>query len=105
MPIALTLHHGFLPSRWDGPPADYVEAVLGAVDLDTSLLKIGGRWSEAAQEWMDAPAKLRLIGPGIHELSGPSLRTGFDFVIHTQQVTLAQPLSAPGRDRENGCRG
>lgn len=33
--IALTFHHGLLPLHVDDPPADYIEAVLGAVDLDT----------------------------------------------------------------------
>jgi len=90
--IALTFHHGSLPSRVDGPPADYIEAVLGAVDLETYLLEIYGRWSESAREWLDAPAKTRLIGPGIHELRGTALRNWFDFVIHSRRVTPARSL-------------
>ena len=61
--IALTFHHGSLPSPVDVPPADYVEAVLGAVDLETYLLEIHGSWPESVREWLDAPAKTRLIGP------------------------------------------
>jgi erythromycin esterase len=90
--IALTFHHGSLPSRVDVPPADYIESVLGAVDLETYLLEIDGRWSGSVREWMDAPAKTRLIGPGTHELRGPSLRIWFDFVIHSRRVTPARPL-------------
>jgi erythromycin esterase len=90
--IALTFHHGSLASRMDGPPADYVEAMLGAVALETYLLGIHGRWPEAAREWLDAPVKTRLIGPGIHELRGPSLRTWVDFVIHSRCVTPADSL-------------
>src|SRR5262245_59129599 len=66
--IALTFHHGSLPSPVDVPPADYLEAVLGAVDLETHLLDTGGRWPEPVRNWLDAPAKTRLIGPGTHEL-------------------------------------
>jgi erythromycin esterase len=90
--IALTFHHGSLPSLVDDPPADYIEAVLGAVDLETYLLKIDGSWPEVVRGWLDAPAKTRLIGPGIHELLGPSLRTWFDFVIHSRFVTPARSL-------------
>ena len=90
--IALTFHHGSLPSLVDVPPADYVEAVFGEVDLETYLLEIHGRWPESVRGWLDAPAKTRLIGPGIHELHGPSLRTWFDFVLYTRRVTPARSL-------------
>jgi erythromycin esterase len=90
--IALTFHHGSLPSRVDGPPADYVEAVLGAVDRETYLLDIHGRWPESVREWLAAPAKTRLIGPGTHELRGPSLGIWFDFIIHSRRVTSARAL-------------
>ena len=90
--IALTFHHGSLPSRMDVPPADYLEAALGAVDLETYLLEIHGRWSESVRIWLDAPAKTRLIGPGIHELRFPSIRICFDFVIHSRRVTPARSL-------------
>jgi len=74
------------------PPADYIEAVLGAVDLENYLLDIHGRWTEAEREWLNAPAKTRLNGPGTHELRSPSLGTWFDFIIHSQQVTHARWL-------------
>ena len=90
--IALTFHHCSLPSPVDDPPPDYVEAVLGAVDLETYLLKIHGNWLEPVREWLDAPAKTRLIGPGTHELLGPSLRAWFDFVVHSQRITPAGSL-------------
>lgn len=90
--IALTFHHGSVPSLVDDPPADYIEAVLGAVDLETYLLEIQGSWPEAVRGWLDAPTKTRLIGPGIHELLGPPLRTWFDFVIHSRPITPARSL-------------
>jgi erythromycin esterase len=90
--IALTFHHGSLPSIVDDPPADYIEAVLGAVDLETYLLEIDGSWPEAVRGWLGAPTKTRLIGPGVHELRGPSLRTWFDFVLHSRCVTPARSL-------------
>jgi erythromycin esterase len=91
--IALTFHHGSLPPPADAPPADHVEAVLGAVDLETYLLEIRGDWPRPAREWLEAPATTRLIGPwGAGELLGPSLRTWFDFVLHSRRVTPARPL-------------
>ena len=91
MPIALTFHHGSLPSRVDDPPADYIETVLGAVDLEAYLLEIHGSWPESVQGWLDAHAKTRFIGPGTHELRG-CLRTWFDFILHSRRVTPARSL-------------
>ena len=90
--IGLTFHHGSLPSPVAEPPADYVEAVLGAVGLETYLLQIPGGWPDPVREWLDMPAKIRLIGPGTHELSGASLAIWFDFVIHSRRVTPARCL-------------
>jgi len=90
--IAMTFHHGSLPSLVDVPPADYAEAVLGAVALETYLLDIHGRWPASVCEWLDGPVKTRLIGPGVHELHGPPLRMWFDFVIHSRRVTPARAL-------------
>jgi erythromycin esterase len=90
--IGLTFHHGSIPPRLDPPPDDYVEAVLGAVELDMYLLEVHGNCPAAVREWLDMPAKIRLIGPGTHELLAPSLRTWFDFVIHSRRVTPARSL-------------
>jgi erythromycin esterase len=91
--IALTFHQGSPPSPVDVPPADCIEAVLGAVDLETYLLEIPGGWTQPVREWLEAPAKTRLIGPwGTGELLGPALRTWFDFVLHSRRVTPARPL-------------
>ena len=90
--IGLTFHHGSLPSPVEEPPADYVEAVLGAVGLEAYLLQIHRNWPDPVREWLDMPARTRLIGPGIHELSGASLSTWFDFVIHSRCVTPARFL-------------
>ena len=90
--IALTFHHGSLLLPVEDPPGDYIEAVLGAVDLERYLIDIHGSWPEAVGEWLDAPAKTRLIGPGIHELRGTSLRTWFDFVLHSRCITPARGL-------------
>ena len=90
--IGLTFHHGSLPFPVEEPPGDYVEAVLGAVGLETYLLQVHRTWPDPVREWLDTPAKTRLIGPGIHELSVASLSTWFDFVIHSQRVTPAHFL-------------
>jgi erythromycin esterase len=90
--IGLTFHHGSLPAPVQEPPADYVEAVLGAVGLETYLLQIHGTWPDPVRGWLDLPAKTRLIGPGTHELSGASLAAWFDFIIHSRRVTPARLL-------------
>jgi erythromycin esterase len=90
--IALTFHHGSLPSPVDVPPADYVEAVLGAVDPETYLLDIQGTWPESVGEWLNEAGKTRLIGPGNHELRVAPLRTCLDFIIHSRRVTQARGL-------------
>jgi len=90
--IGLTFHHGSLPSPVQGPPPDYVEAVLGAVGLETYLLQVHRTWPDPVRGRLDTPAKIRLIGPGTHELSGASLSTWFDFVIHSRGVTPARFL-------------
>ena len=92
--IALTFHHSAVPEEADQPPADYIEAVFGALDLDTYLLGLSGSWPEPARGWLEAPAKTRLIGPGTHELCGTSLRTWFNFVIHSRVVTGARHLES-----------
>jgi len=38
--IGLTFHHGSLPSPVGEPPGDYIEAVLGAVGLDSALFGV-----------------------------------------------------------------
>ena len=90
--IGLTFHHGSMPFPVEEPPTDYVEAVLGAVGLETYLLQIHRTWPDPVREWLDVPAKTRLIGPGTHELSGASVSTWFDFVIHSRRVTPARFL-------------
>jgi len=90
--IGLTFHHGSLPFPVEEPPGDYVEAVLGAAGLETYLLPIHRAWLDPVREWLDMPAKTRLIGPGVHELSVASLSTWFDFVIHSRRVTPAHFL-------------
>jgi erythromycin esterase len=90
--IGLTFHHGSLPSTVEEPPADHVEAVLGAVGLEMYLLQIHRAWPEPVREWLDMPAQTRLIGPGTHELPVASLSTWFDFVIHSRSVTPARFL-------------
>jgi len=90
--IGLTFHHGSLPAPVEEPPGDYVEAVLGVVGLETYLLQIHRNWPYPVQEWLDMPAKTRLIGPGTHELSGASFSTWFDFLIHSRIVTPARFL-------------
>ena len=93
--IALTFSEGLVPFSVDEPGSSFVEAVLSSVDLETYLLDIQKRWQEPVQEWLNSPAKLSLIGPGIHEISSTSLVSWFDFVIHRQHVTSATAVFTP----------
>jgi erythromycin esterase len=90
--IALTFHHVSAPTPEHVAPADCIEALLGAVDLQAYMLDLRGPWPEPVRGWLDAPAKARLIGPGVHELRGDSLRTWFDVIIHSRRVTPAGAL-------------
>jgi len=105
MSIALTFHHGLTqPLRVDEPPADHVEAVLGAVHQEAYLLPIQGGhpWPEPARGWLEAPAKMRVIGPGRHTLLGVSLLKGFDSVLHSRRVTPASALHSTASRPEEG---
>lgn len=92
MSVGLTFSRALLEPAAGDPPADSVEALLGAVGRDAFLLDSRRGWPGPVEEWLDSPAKVRLIGPGIHELRAPSLRAWLDFIIHARCATPAEAV-------------
>lgn len=97
--IGLTFGHGSVPYPVPAPPPEFADAVLGAAGMDTYLLDLHAPQPRAVQAWLDAPAKLRLIGPGYnpeydsaHHMSGGSLADWFDVIVHAREVTPIRPL-------------
>lgn len=90
--VGLTFSQALMEPAAGDPPADSVEALLGAVGRDAFLLDIRRGWPGPVEEWLDSPAKVRQIGPGIHELRAPSLRAWLDFIIHARCATPAEAV-------------
>ncbi|MGW6056243.1 erythromycin esterase family protein [Streptomyces sp. NPDC055189] len=96
--VALTFHHG---TDYPAPPADFAEAVLGAVGLPAYFLDLRAQRPEPVDPWLGAPARTRLVGPfydaredASHHLSGSSLAGWFDAVAHVREVTPARALES-----------
>ncbi|MGW6021339.1 erythromycin esterase family protein [Streptomyces sp. NPDC055099] len=94
--VALTFHHG---AGHPVPPADFADAVLGAVDLPAYFLDLRAPRPAPVDAWLGAPARTRLVGPTYdaredadHHLSGSSLAQWFDAVAHVREVTPARAL-------------
>ncbi|MEU2022647.1 erythromycin esterase family protein [Streptomyces sp. NPDC016469] len=99
--IGLTLAHGSIGRPLPTPGPDFVDSVLGAAAGNRAayLLDPGLPSSGAVRRFLDTPTRTRLIGPSYdprqdeaHHMSGGSLATWFDAVIHTQEVTSSRPL-------------
>lgn len=98
--VGLTFHHGSVPGSVPPPPSDFADAVLGSTDLSAYLLDLHSGRPEAVRRWLEAPTKLRLIGPGYkpeadaaYYTSGGSLANWFDIIIHSRKVTPTRPLA------------
>lgn len=101
--VGLTFHHGSLdlggpPQAVPAPTAGRADSVLGGAGLDTYLLELHHGLQDSLRAWLDAPATLRLIGPGYdprddanQHMSGGSLADWYDVVIHCRLVTPTRP--------------
>jgi erythromycin esterase len=65
--------------------------------------------ADPVRAWLDAPAKLRVIGPGYraeddadHHMAGGTVRGWLDAVVHTREVTPARFV--PQAEAEAGAR-
>lgn len=99
--VGLTLGHGSigLPLPAAGP--DFVEGVLSEAAGNRAgyLLDLSLPRPEPVRRFLDTPTRTRLIGPSYdprddeaHHMSGGSLASWFDAVVHTPKVTPARPL-------------
>lgn len=87
------------PGRVPSPPPEFADAALGAAGLDTFVLDLHAEAPAAVRAWLDASAKVRLIGPSFdpddnaaYHLSGGSLAEWFDIIVHAQTATPNHPL-------------
>ncbi|MFC5749618.1 erythromycin esterase family protein [Actinomadura rugatobispora] len=88
--------HGGVPVPH--PPGDFADAVFDeAAPSGLYLADLRAPENDAARAWLDAPAKLRVIGPGYraeddadHHMAGGTIRRWVDAVVHTREVTPAR---------------
>ncbi|MFI0452770.1 erythromycin esterase family protein [Actinomadura sp. 6N118] len=99
--IGLTMARGSIGVPLPAPSADFVDAALSAAAGGRAgyILNLQGPRPEPVRRVLDAPSRTRLIGPfydpqddAAHHLSGGSLATWFDVVVHTEEVTPVRPL-------------
>jgi erythromycin esterase len=60
--VGLTFHYAVGDQCIPDPPADFAEAVLGDVDIDSYFVNLRTDSSADVKAWLDAPTKTRLIG-------------------------------------------
>lgn len=99
--VGLTLAHGSIGQPLPAPSQNFVDSLLSAAAENRTgyLLDLGTPRPEPIRRFLDTPTRTRLIGPSYdhrddeaHHLSGGSLASWFDAVVHTQEVTPARPL-------------
>ncbi|MFH8573185.1 erythromycin esterase family protein [Streptomyces sp. NPDC017993] len=99
--VGLTLAHGSIGLPLPTPSPDFVDSLLSAAAEGRAgyVLDLGIPRPEPVRRFLDTPTRTRLIGPfydprndEVHHLSGGSLASWFDAVVHTQEVTPARPL-------------
>jgi erythromycin esterase len=110
----VTFHHGVVNVGWNPPkpyrvpppPATFAEATLGASDHHRFLLDLRAPAPERVRAWLDAPARLRVIGPSYaperdadYHMAGGALAEWSTRVIYLQEVTPTRLLPPEGDDR------
>ncbi|MFF3926423.1 erythromycin esterase family protein [Paenibacillus lactis] len=61
--LGLTFHHGLGADYIPESSAEFAEAFLGEVDLNAYLLNLNATQPDAVRTWLNAPTKIRVIGP------------------------------------------
>lgn len=112
MSVGLTFHHGSVslgsaPQRVPDPSLGFTDAVLGSTGQEIYLLDLHADQPDSVRRWLEAPAKLRLIGArydpaddASNNMTGGSLAEWFDIIMHTREVRTTRRLgwrSAPSR--------
>ncbi|WEV28827.1 erythromycin esterase family protein [Streptomyces sp. 71268] len=99
--VGLTMGRGSIGQPLTAPRPDLVDSLLHAAGENRAgyVLDLGTSRPEPIRRLLDAPTRTRLIGPfydprddAAHHMSGGSLASWFDVVVHTQEVTPSRPL-------------
>ncbi len=99
--VGLTMGHGSIGQPLPTQPPDFVDSVLHAAAENRSgyVLDLGTPRPEPIRRLLDAPTRTRLIGPfydpredAAYHMSGGSLASWFDIIVHTPEVTPSRPL-------------
>ncbi|WP_159327668.1 erythromycin esterase family protein [Streptomyces tendae] len=99
--VGLTMAHGSIGQPLPVPRPDFVDSLLHAAAGNRAgyVLNLGTSQPQPIRRVLEAPTRTRLIGPfydprddAAHHMSGGSLASWFDVVVHTQEVTPSRPL-------------
>ncbi|MFG3132602.1 erythromycin esterase family protein [Streptomyces tendae] len=99
--VGLTMAHGSIGQPLPAPRPDFVDSLLHAATENRAgyVLNLGTSQPQPIRRLLEAPTRTRLIGPfydprddAAHHMSGGSLASWFDVVVHTQEVTPSRPL-------------
>jgi erythromycin esterase len=110
--IGLTFGYGMVNSGWSVPPFQsrpvpapapqdgFVERLFHNHGSPRYLLSLRGEVPDVVREWLDGPAKTRLIGAACdagdpteeYYMTGGSLAEWFDVILHQREVTPTQVL-------------
>lgn len=99
--VGLTMAHGSIGRPLPTPRPDFVDSVLHAAAENRAgyVLDLGTPRPEPIRRLLAAPTRTRLIGPfydprddAAYHMSGGSLASWFDIIVHTQEVTPSRPL-------------
>ncbi len=99
--VGLTMAHGSIGRPLPTPRPDFIDSVLHAAAENRAgyVLDLGTPQPEPIRRLLAAPTRTRLIGPfydsrddAAYHMSGGSLASWFDIIVHTQEVTPSRPL-------------
>ncbi|MFD5184745.1 erythromycin esterase family protein [Streptomyces sp. NPDC058372] len=113
--VGVTFSHGAIPYDVPPSPEGYLDEVFGRGGPDAYWVDVSGvgegsgELPGAVAEWLAAPARVRLIGPGFdpresaaHYMAGRSPGEWFDGVVHVREVTADTPLGGPADQAGRG---
>jgi erythromycin esterase len=102
--LGFVFHHGSVDVTGDPlvvpfPDPTFVERVLDVAVPSPYLLRLDGAPPPGVRAWLEAPAKLRLVGPWYvpaddpqYHMSGGSLVDWFDAIVYMREVSPARRL-------------
>jgi erythromycin esterase len=99
--VGVTFHHGSNAYAAPAPPTRFAEAELGDIGAKPYLLDLRAESPPRVRAWLDQPARTRLIShvytpenDAAHYLSGGSLSSWFDVIVHCPEVTPVRLLAS-----------